>query len=188
MNSLTLSVAYLRHKLGGALMNVLTFAAGVAIVTALLLIDAQLRSEGDAGHRGMKIIGTNGAESFTLVGWFLIGMAALGIFVGLYHAIGERRYDLALMRSLGARPGKLFRLMLCEAVLVALSGALCGLALGHAAVELVGKQLDAHLTGAHIVKEELWLLAGAVTLAVIAAILPASKIYRMDIYSTLVKR
>ena len=50
-----------------------------------------------------------GAARFALV---LSLAAGLSIFIALYNAMEERRYDLAIMRTLGASPGKL---MACAA-------------------------------------------------------------------------
>ena len=76
-----------------------------------------------------------GTETLKYFAWFLIALAGFGIFAGLYNAMNERRYDLALMRSFGARPGKLFALMMTESLVVSLVGAALGLVTGHLLVE-----------------------------------------------------
>ena len=51
--------------------------------------------------------------------WFaivLMASAALSVFVALTSALQERRYDLALLRTLGARPAALAALTLAEGV------------------------------------------------------------------------
>ncbi len=61
-------------------------------------------------------VGVDVLRGFALV---LILSAGLSLFIALYNALAERRYDLALMRTLGASPGKLMALMLCEGALLA---------------------------------------------------------------------
>ena len=76
-----------------------------------------------------------GTETLKYFAWFLIILAGFGIFAGLYNAMNERRYDLALMRSFGARPGKLFALMMSESLIVSLISVAVGLVMGHLLVE-----------------------------------------------------
>jgi putative ABC transport system permease protein len=101
----------------------------------------------------------------------------------------ERRYDLAIMRMLGASPGKLMRLVLLEAVALALVGAAIGLVLGHLAAEAVGAMLAAEqqgrITGATWLGAELWLVALAAGVGLVAGLVPAWRAYRTDIARTL---
>ncbi len=124
-------------------------------------------------------------------GWFLIALAGFGIFVALYNAMYERRYDLALMRSFGASPAKLLLLMVNESLFVATAAALAGIAAGHLFVESVAVWLaetrHITITGRLFLQEETWLLAASMAIGVLAAILPAAWVSRIDIYKTLVR-
>ena len=101
----------------------------------------------------------------------------------------ERRYDLAVMRMLGASPGKLMRLVLVEAVALAIAGAVIGLALGHLLTEVVGGMLAAEqqpaVTGAAWLASEWWLVALAAGVGLVAGLVPAWRAYRTDIATTL---
>jgi putative ABC transport system permease protein len=134
-------------------------------------------------------VGTRVLETF---GWFLIGLAGLGIFVALYNAMNERRYDLALMRGFGASPAKLLRLVISESMMLAFSGAVLGVALGHAIVGMAAVWLahakHIHISGTVFLPEEAWLLATSVVIAFAAAVLPAIRVYRIDIFRTRVTR
>ena len=115
--------------------------------------------------------------------------AALSMFVALYHALEERKTDLAILRTFGASPNKLLRLLLTEGLLLALLGALLGLALGHLAVGVLGQILLAEhnvvLSGLFIAPEEIWLLPLAALIGIVAALIPAIRAYRTDIATTL---
>ena len=63
-------------------------------------------------------VGVDVLRGFALV---LVFAAGLSVFIALYNALDERRYDLAVMRTLGARPAKLMVLMLFEGLLLALA-------------------------------------------------------------------
>jgi putative ABC transport system permease protein len=131
-------------------------------------------------------VGLDVLRAFALV---LVAAAGLSIFIALYNAMEERRYDLAVMRMLGASPGKLVRLVLLEALVLALAGALIGLVLGHLLAEVVGAMLAAAqqpaVTGAAWLPGELWLVALAAGVGLLAGLVPAWRAYRTDIATTL---
>jgi putative ABC transport system permease protein len=133
-----------------------------------------------------------GTETLKYFAWFLIALAGFGIFAGLYNAMNERRYDLALMRSFGARPGKLFALMMTESLVVSLVGAAVGLLTGHLLVEGISAWLanakHIHMTGRVFLTEEAWLVPVSLAVGALAALLPAIRVYRIDIFKTLVQR
>jgi putative ABC transport system permease protein len=133
-------------------------------------------------------VGVDVIRGFALV---LIFSAGLSVFIALYNALEERRYDLAIMRALGARPRKLMALLLFEGLLLALIGAAIGILLGHALTEALGYALKrAHqpeVTGWVWSVSELWLVAIALGVGVIAALVPAWRAYRTDIAATLAR-
>ena len=63
------------------------------------------------------------------------------MFIALSNAMQERRYDLAVMRTLGASRRQLFTQPLLEGLLLAGAGALLGIVLGHGVAEAVGRVL-----------------------------------------------
>ena len=132
-----------------------------------------------------------GTETLKFFAWFLIALAGFGIFAGLYNAMNERRYDLALMRSFGARPGKLFALMMTESLVLSLIGAALGVVTGHLLVEGIATWLASskhiHMTGRLFLTEEAWLFPVSLAVGALAALLPAVRVYRIDIFKTLVK-
>lgn len=121
----------------------------------------------------------------------LIASSALAMFIALTNALEERRYDLAIMRTLGAGSRWLFLLILTQGLLLALAGAALGLLLGHLAAEGLGvwfnitKQMA--FSGFTWVREEWWLLLIALAVGVLAAVLPALSAYRTDIAKILAK-
>lgn len=138
--------------------------------------------------RLFRIVGV-GVEALRAFAVVLILAAGLSVFIALYTALEERRYDLAVMRTLGASPGRLFGLLLTEGIVLALLGAAIGLALGHALASTLGAWLESQqqypVTGLAWRPEELWLLAVALGVGVVAALLPAWRAYRTDVSRTL---
>lgn len=56
MNSFSLSLRYLRHKVSSTLLQIITFAAGVAMIVALLLTNAQLNNEFSKNLQGIDLV------------------------------------------------------------------------------------------------------------------------------------
>ena len=138
--------------------------------------------------RLFRIVGV-GVEALRAFAAVLIFAAALSVFIALYTALEERRYDLAVMRTLGASRAKLFGLLMGEGVALALIGALIGLALGHGLAAVLGvwlqNQQQPGVTGLEWRPEELWVLAVALGVGIVAAALPAWRAYRTEVSRTL---
>lgn len=122
----------------------------------------------------------------------LILASALGLFIALINALNERQTDLALMRLLGASPGRLAAQTLAESMTLTLAGAILGLFLGHVATHLLGQWLEStrqvQMTGMLWLAEEWFLLGGALVLGFLAALWPAWRISRQDVAPVLARR
>jgi putative ABC transport system permease protein len=141
--------------------------------------------------RLLSLIGI-GLQTLRAFGLLLVASAGLGVLIALTNAMQERRYDLAVMRTLGASRRTLFAQPLLEALILAAGGALLGLLLGHGVAELLGRLLpearDVGLTGLLWRTEELYLVLLALGVGVLAALIPAIQAYRTDIAATLASR
>ncbi|HEX9645869.1 MAG TPA: ABC transporter permease [Alphaproteobacteria bacterium] len=140
--------------------------------------------------RLMQMIGI-GLDGFRAFAAVLVVSAGLGIFTALYNALAQRRYDIAVMRSLGASRGAILRQILLEGTLLAFAGGLLGLILGHAVAEVAGAWLwrehQIYLRGLAWDADEGWLAVMALLLGAVAALLPALQAYRIDISRVLAR-
>jgi len=127
--------------------------------------------------------------------WFaavMMASAALSVFVALTSALQERRYDLALLRTLGARPLGLAALTLAEGVTLLVAGVILGLALGHGAAHALGLWLAQ--SGSWPLSGFAWAPGEAILVAVVFAggiatcLVPAVQAYLSDPASLLAKR
>lgn len=121
----------------------------------------------------------------------IIVIAGLGIFIALYNSLKERKYDLAVMRTLGASSGQLFIHILLEGVILTLLGAIVGIAIGHLFLSVLVMQNEqgalSGLTAAVFLKEEVWIILYAIIVGVIASLIPAWNAYQTDIAKQLTK-
>ncbi len=131
-------------------------------------------------------VGTDVVRGFALL---LIGAAAFGLFVALAQALDERRYDIAIMRVLGARRGTVVAVLLLESVLLSATALVLGLGLAHGLAAGVGAWLPAAAplaAGARTWAPEEWGVAAlALGAGIIATLLPAWRAYRLDVAATL---
>ena len=134
-------------------------------------------------------VGVQTLQWFALV---LMVSAALSLFVALTSALQERRYDLALLRTLGAHPSSLAMLTLAEGVTLLVAGVILGSALGHGATHALGLWLAGSgswpLTGWMWLPEEALLAAGVVVIGALTCLMPAVQAYFSDPASLLAKR
>jgi putative ABC transport system permease protein len=131
-------------------------------------------------------IGVEILEGFAYV---LIFISGLSIFIALYNSLKERKYDLAIMRSMGAGRGTLVISILMEGSILTLLGSVFGLLLGHGVLLFMSGFIDeaqkAGISGLVFYTEEWIILVGSLLLGVICAIIPALQAYRTDISKVL---
>ncbi len=131
-------------------------------------------------------IGVDMLRSFAYI---IIVIAGLSIFISLYNALKDRKYDLAIMRSLGASRGKLFVHVVLEGVIITTLGGLLGMILGHGLMEMLAnsyeKSDDIGVTGLVFVNQEMYVLLISIGIGVIASLIPALNAYKTDISEVL---
>ncbi|WP_422355285.1 ABC transporter permease [Roseivirga pacifica] len=131
-------------------------------------------------------IGVNMLRSFAYI---IIFISGLSIFISLYNALKDRKYDLAIMRSLGASRSKLFVHVVLEGIIITTLGGLLGLLFGHGLMELLAgyyeKSDEVGVTGLIFVQEELYVLLISVGVGIVASLLPAFNAYKTDISKVL---
>jgi putative ABC transport system permease protein len=171
------------------------YKSPVAAVQLPLLVNRetalQAASPAFETARLLSLVGI-GVDTLGGLGLLLIATAGLSVFIALSNAMQERRYDLAVMRTLGASRAQLFTQPLLEALLLAGTGALLGILLGHVVAEAVGHFLpegrNMGLSGLTWLPQELYVLILALLVGLVAALLPAIQAYRTDIAALLAAR
>lgn len=132
-----------------------------------------------------------GIDGARLFGWLLALTGGLSIFVALLNAARAREGDLALLRVMGATRGQVFGTILLEGLLTAVIGTVLGIALGHAAVALAASAF--YSVGEFGIDPVLFhpgeavIAAAVLGIGVLAAFIPAMRIFRTDLATTLAR-
>jgi putative ABC transport system permease protein len=159
---------------------------GAAIVPRQINAESRLQAASPANEiaRLFAVVGV-GIETMRGFAWILIGSSLLALFVTLFNALEERRYDIAIMRLVGASGARVAWLLLLEAWLLAAAALALGLALGVAAVAVVDSWLveaRAFSLSATAIGPAMGLVVMvALAVATLAAVLPAWRAARMDV-------
>jgi putative ABC transport system permease protein len=141
--------------------------------------------------RLLRMLGI-GTEVLQALAGVLLLTAALSVFLALWSAVRERRADLALLRMLGAPPRRVAALLLTEAIWLGLLAAVMGVALGQGLTVLLGRllALDQSLLigGLAWPPALLWVPALALSVSLVAALLPTLGAYRVNVQELLQPR
>ncbi len=121
----------------------------------------------------------------------IIVIAGLGIFIALFNSLKERKYDLAVMRTIGASGFQLFIHILLEGIILTFIGAILGIALGHLFLfGLVVQNEQGAIGGLSsmvFLQEEWLIILYAIAVGFLASLFPAWQAYRTDIAKQLTR-
>jgi putative ABC transport system permease protein len=128
----------------------------------------------------------DGARLFS---WLVALTGTLSIFVVLLSAASTREADMALLRVMGATRSQAAGTVLLEGLIISAAGAVLGLAAAHALLG-VGARLFPTLAAVGVGPAlfhpgEIAIAAAVLGLGVIAALIPAARVYRADLAETL---
>jgi putative ABC transport system permease protein len=131
-----------------------------------------------------ELVGT-AETALKVVSAMVVATALLGMLTMILSTLNERRREMAILRSVGARPRTVLGLLMAEAGVLTAAGVALGLALLYAALFLARPYVDAAY-GLHLPigppKPEAWVTLGVIVLGGCAAgLLPALRAYRLSL-------
>jgi len=139
-------------------------------------------------NRLIELLGV-GIETLRALAILIMLIAGVSVFVSLYNSLKERKYEMALLLSMGATRTKLFLLLLFEGLLLSIIGFVAGIALSRLGLWVFSKtaERDFHYSfrDFSVLPEEFYLLGAAILVGILAAALPSLGIYRINISKTL---
>jgi putative ABC transport system permease protein len=130
-----------------------------------------------------------GIDLLVALGFIIMVVAGLSIFISLFSSLKNRKHEMALMRLYGASQIKLLKMVVIEGTLLAVFGAILGLLLSRIAFSFVSNAVkEAYrydFAMVRIMPEEYALFFMAIFIAFIASLLPAINAFRISIPNTL---
>jgi len=130
-----------------------------------------------------------GIETLSGIAISIMIVSGLSIFISLFSALKEREYEMALMRAYGATRWQLVWLVLQEGMLLSFFGLLFGLITSRVGLWFVYKLVENNyyysLSDWVWLNEEWWLLAIALAIGLIASLIPAVRVFNINISKTL---
>ncbi|MES2518500.1 MAG: ABC transporter permease [Bacteroidota bacterium] len=130
-----------------------------------------------------------GIEALQWIALVIIIVSGLSVFVSLYNSLKERKYEMALMLSMGASRTKLFLLLLLEGLIISIIGFIIGIILSRVGLWLMSENVEQNFhydfNVLSLLKEEFWLFLGALFIGLLAAAIPSLSIYNINISKTL---
>jgi putative ABC transport system permease protein len=123
--------------------------------------------------------------ALAIISVFVVVTGLLGMLTMLLAGLNERRREMAILRSVGARPAHIFGLFVAEATLLTVFGVLFGLVLLYALL-FIGRPLVETQFGLFIsiglpMERDLVILALIVLAGCVAGIIPAYQAYRRSL-------
>lgn len=124
-------------------------------------------------------------KALMAVSAFVVIVGLFGMLTTLMTSLNERRREMAILRSVGARPAHVFSLIIGEAILVTALGICVGVILLYSLLAIAQPLLITHF-GLYInisffTSYELLLLAIVLLAGIMAGIVPGWKIYRYSL-------
>ena len=111
------------------------------------------------------------------VSLFVIAVGLVSVLTSILTSLNERRREMSILRATGARPGHIFFLMVAEAGMLGLIGALLGVALVQVGLVLLGPVLansyGVQLQGLGLSAVDLWTVLAVTGAALLIGVIPA---------------
>jgi len=126
-----------------------------------------------------------GIETLSYLAYLIIIVSGFSLFINLFNSMRERKYEMALIRTLGASRFQLSTMIIFESLVLTISGFVLGLLFSRFGVmfvsSLMEESINYNLNSFKILNEEYWLLGLCILIGVISSLIPAIQVYKMNI-------
>ena len=130
-----------------------------------------------------------GIQTIRAIAIAVMVISGISVFISLYNSLKDRKYELALMRSLGASRGQLFAFVIQEGLILAVLGYMIGMLVSRGGMLMLSKLImnDYHyqLSAGEILKGEGVLFILTLLIGFFAALIPAIRAFNTNISETL---
>lgn len=130
-----------------------------------------------------------GIDTLNIIAYLVMIVSAISIFISLYNAMKERRYEMALMRSFGGTARQLFIMVLFEGLLLTAIGFALGIFVSRVGLlvvsDLAEESFHFSFNQLALLSQEYYLMIACLLIGVMASLLPAIQALRIDISKAL---
>ncbi len=126
-----------------------------------------------------------GIETLTYLAYLIIIVSGFSLFINLFNSMNEKKYEMALLRTLGASRFQLSRMVIFESLILTISGFIIGLLFSRFGIMfvsfLIDKNMNYNLDTIEILNQEFWLFGLCLLIGLISSIIPALQVYKLNI-------
>lgn len=126
-----------------------------------------------------------GIDTLGVIALVIMGVSGFSVFISLYLALQDRQYEMALMRAYGSTRWQLAWLVLQEGLLLTLTGFLLGVFSSRIGLWFLSVVLESDFhysfSGGIWLRKEWWLLLATLMIGLIASLLPAFRVFTINI-------
>ena len=130
-----------------------------------------------------------GIETLSYLAYLIITVSGFSLFINLFNSMRERRYEMALIRTLGASRFQLSTMIIFESLILTISGFVLGLLFSRFGVmfvsSLMEESINYNLNSFVVLSEEYWLLALSIVIGLLSSLIPVVQVYKMNISNIL---
>ena len=126
-----------------------------------------------------------GIETLSYLAYLIIIVSGFSLFINLFNSMSERKYEMALIRTLGASRLQLSAMIIFESLILTLAGFILGLLFSRFGVmfvsSLMEESINYNLNSFKILNEEYWLLLLSIIIGLLSSLIPVVQVYKMNI-------
>ena len=126
-----------------------------------------------------------GIETLSYLAYLIILVSGFSLFINLFNSMRERKYEMALIRTLGASRFQLSSMITLESLVLTISGFVLGILFSRFGVmfvsSLMEESINYNFSSFKILNEEYWLLGLSILNGIISSLIPAIQVYKMNI-------
>ena len=139
--------------------------------------------------RLFKIFGI-GLETLTYLAYLIMFVSGLSLFLNLLNSLRERKYEMALIRTIGGTKIQTSLMLFYESIILCIIGFFGGIILSRIGILITSNLLEESLNYSismpiFLSSQELILLIFSISIGIISCIIPAFNVYKMNISKTL---
>ncbi|XOV91943.1 MAG: ABC transporter permease [Bacteroidota bacterium] len=124
----------------------------------------------------------NVTRIMNFLGLIIIVISGISVFISLLNSLKDRKYEIAILRSMGASRMMVFSGIIFEGLMISALGVFSGFIFGHLIIEILFREIPGRIsTEIAFAPGEGLLLISCLAIGIFASVIPAVMAYKTDI-------